>query len=243
MENYEKKKKKFKHFGKEREFETDDTIAGKVDDESSKEEDFSDNLESDDEGETKKTKGTGAQIEEEGTQGDQNPGLNEEGEEDGAEEDEEARKERKKALKEEKRRKKEEEKQATKKGKKEARKAEKGLENEQMTAGKDQKGKEEEMEEKPLVNEGEKDDNNIEELGIQGKNTLILMGEETIIVKNSDVEKLERVRKERERQAFERELERQKKEEIKENNKKELEKLQQNLLLKQQLKNKKSKKR
>jgi hypothetical protein len=74
-------------------------------------------------------------------------------------------------------------------------------------------------------------------------NTAFKVGKDTVVVQNTEMEKLEAVRKQRERDEREREAELKKKELMKEQSKSELQKLQEKLALKNQLKNKKGKKR
>lgn len=74
------------------------------------------------------------------------------------------------------------------------------------------------------------------------KNTALRIGKDLIVISNAEFEKLEEIRKKRERDAKDKEIERKKLEALKEESKVELEKLQEKLAVKNQMKNKKSKK-
>jgi hypothetical protein len=83
----------------------------------------------------------------------------------------------------------------------------------------------------------------IEVLSKDEKHTLFRVGEEEIVVENTNLERLEAIRKEREMAAKEREFEQKRKEKLKLETQGELQKLQEKLAAKNEMKNKKSKKR
>ena len=98
-----------------------------------------------------------------------------------------------------------------------------------------------EMGDKPLPLP--KDTPKVELVAKDEKNTLFLVGEEEVVVANTDVDRLEAIRRQREMDAKEREVEDRRKEKMKEESKAEFLKLQEKLAAKNDLKNKKSKKR
>ena len=106
----------------------------------------------------------------------------------------------------------------------------------------------EEISEKPLHNVDKTDDDSknektVEVMAVFASGTVMKVGEDEILIPKTELERLEQIRKERERDAKEREIEKQRQEELKKQSMTELEKLQQNLALKNQMKNKKGKKK
>ncbi len=105
----------------------------------------------------------------------------------------------------------------------------------------------EEMGDKPDVldgrNDGDEENKRVTIHEERQNAVLFKVDKDVIVVTNSEMERLEEIRRERERNAREREAERQKQEELKKKTQAEYDKLQENLALKNEMKNKKHKKR